>query len=308
MFWTNVKRVVRAGFIDFWRTGFVSFSALLMMIITLFVIGSLIFINATLTSTLNQIQNKVDINVYFVKTASEDDILSMKKSIEVMPEVESVEYISREQALADFRLRHATDQLTLQALDELGENPLGAVLNIKAKDPSQYAGIAGYLQSPNALSSSGSTIIDKVNYTQNKVAIERLSGLIDSGKRFGSILTVVLVVLSILITYNTIRLAIYTSREEISVMKLVGAGNTFVRAPFVVSGMIYGVLSALLTLALFFPLAYWIGPKTEYLGTGINVFTYYLANFFQIFLVLVLSGIGIAAISSYLAVRKYLKV
>ncbi len=163
--WIKIKRVVRAGFFSFWRNGFVSLSSILVMVATLFVIGSVIFSGVILRYTLDQIKNKVDINVYFVSTASEQDILAMKDKLEKLAEVQPpVTYVSRDQALAEFRQRNQNDHLILQSLDELGENPLGAKLNIKAKDPSQYEGIANFLQNQSALSVGSSSIIDKVNY------------------------------------------------------------------------------------------------------------------------------------------------
>ena len=141
-FKTKLKRVVKAGFFNFWRSGYVSLASILVMITALSVIGSVIFVGAVLNITMTELSNKVDINVYFVTTAVEGDILSLKTKIEALPEVKSVEYVSRDQALSNFRLKHENDQITIQALDELGDNPLGAVLNIKAKEPSQYEGIA----------------------------------------------------------------------------------------------------------------------------------------------------------------------
>ena len=132
MLWTNIKRILRTGFVSFWRNGFVSLASVLVMTVTLFVIGSLVFNNALLDSSIGELKDKVDINVYFLTSADEESILSLKKTIEAFPEVARAEYVSREQALENFRKRHEDDTLTLQALDELGENPLGAVLNIKA--------------------------------------------------------------------------------------------------------------------------------------------------------------------------------
>ncbi len=306
MLWVNVKRIIRTGFLNFGRNAFVSLSSVLVMVITLSVIGSLLFVSATLNSLLTDVREKVDINVYFLTSAQESDILALQKTLEALPEIDSVEYTSREQALEAFRLRHENDQSTLQALDELDNNPLGASLNIRAKDPSQYAGIAEFLQGDNVLSEEGQKIIDKVNYFQNKEMIDRLTRLINSAEKLGSIITMVLVIVSILITFNTIRLAIYISREEISVMRLVGASSFYVRGPFVVAGTIYGALAGILTLILFYPMSYWVGSRYATL-LGINLFQYYIQNFGQIFFIIMISGMAIGAISSYLAVRKYLK-
>jgi len=309
MTWIKVKRVVRAGFFSFWRNGFVSLSSILVMMVTLFVIGSTIFSGVILRTTLNQIKEKVDINVYFVTTAIEEDILDMKNILEQLPEVATpVVYVSREDALADFKKRHENDSFTLQALDELGENPLGATLNIKAKEPSQYESIAKFLDSKSAISIGSSSIIDKVNYYQNKEAIDRLSQIINSANRLGFILTIFLITISILITFNTIRLVIYMSRDEISVMRLVGASTNYIRGPFFVAGAIYGFISAIITLIIFYPITIWLGRTTEDFFVGLNIFHYYTQNFGEIFLLIVGSGVFIGAVSSYLAVRKYLKV
>ncbi len=159
-------------------------------------------------------------NVYFAPAAYEADVLDVKEELEALPEVAEVEYVSREQALEDFRGRHENDQLTLQALDELDENPLGAVLNIRAKETSQYESIATFLEESDALSQDGDALIDNVNYFQNKVTIDRLTDIINASERIGFAVTLVLTILSVLITFNTIRLAIYTSRDEIKVMRL----------------------------------------------------------------------------------------
>lgn len=309
MFWIKVKRIVRAGFFSFWRNGFISLSSILVMVVTLFVIGSVIFSSVVLKSTLDQIREKVDINVYFFTSAGEDEILTMKKNLEQLPEVmPPVVYVTREQALEDFKKRHQNDEFTLQALEELGENPLGATLNIKAKDPSQYESIARYIESKRTASVGTDSIIDKVNYFQNKDAIDRLTKIINSANNLGLILTLFLVAISVLITFNTIRLVIYMSRDEISVMRLVGASDRYIRGPFFIAGAIYGFVSAIATLIIFYPITLWLGGKTADFFVGLNIFHYYLSNFGQIFFIIVASGISIGSISSYLAVRKYLKV
>ena len=308
MWWTNTKRIIKYGSVGFIRNSFVSLSTILVMTVTLFVIGSIIFIGAVLNNTLNQVKDKVDINVYFVTTADEGNILSLKKSIEALPEVNEVEYISREQALENFRERHANDQLTLQALEELDENPLGASLSIRAKETSQYEGIASFLENDPAVSAGNDPIVEKINFFQNKVAIDRLTRIINSSEQLGIAIIIFLLIASIMITFNTIRLTIYTARDEISVMKLVGAGNSYVRGPFVFEGILYGVSSGLITLISFYPLTLWLGPMTEGFFNDINIFQYYLDNFGQIFLIIMGTGILLGAISSYLSVRRYLKV
>ena len=308
MLWTNTKRIIKSGFVNFWRNGFVSFASILVMTMTLFVIGLLIFVGATLEASLNQIKDKVDVKVYFVTNAQEEDILEFKKSLETLPEVAFVEYMSKEKALEQFKTRHKDDQLTLQALEELGENPLGANLNIKAKEISQYEGIVEFLKNKSALSATdGIPIIDDVNPFKNKNAIDKLTKIIDSSEILGFIITAIFVIASIIITFSTIKLAIYTARDEISVMKLVGASNSYIRGPFVFEGIMYGIVSAIITLILFYPLTIWLGPITKDFFGGMNLFDYYINTFSKIFLIIFSTGILLGAISSYLAVRKYLK-
>ena len=308
MFWTKVKRIIRTGFFNFWRDSTVSLASVLVMMITLLVIGLISFSGAILNTTLVELKNKIDINVTFITEAEEEDILNLKHTIESLPEVSLVTYVSRDEALALFKERHSADPSILAALDELGENPLGAVLNIKARDPAQYASVAEFLEGGNALSPESITIIDRVNYFQNKVAIDKLTHVIASADKLGFALTIFFAIISILIAFNTIRLTIYLARDEISVMRLVGASMSYIQGPFVVVGVIYGVVAGLLTLILLLPLTYWLGGSTESFFVGFNVFAYYLRHFLEVAFIILSSGILIGAISSALAIRKYLKV
>ncbi|MBX4199003.1 ABC transporter permease [Candidatus Parcubacteria bacterium] len=308
MFWTNFKRIARTGFMNFWRNGTVSLASVFMMTVTLLVIGFILFGSAVLNTSLNTLRDKVDITVTFVPTAAETDILSMKHSLETLSEVSLVTYTSREDALTAFTARHQNDQSILTALAELNGNPLGAELDVKAKDPSQYQSIADFLQSQSTLSTSGVSIVDHVNFYQNKVAIDRLSSIIRAADKLGLAIAIAFIILSILIAFNTIRLTIYIAREEISVMRLVGASTAYIQGPFVTVGIMYGLLATLASLILFLPITYWIGKVTANFFIGLNLFSYYLHNFPQVFLVLLGSGAFIGAVSSLWAIRRYLKV
>ena len=308
MFITKIKRVFRAGLTNFWRNGFVSLSSLVMMFIALFIITSLIFMSAIMKFSLESIKDKVDINVYFTTNANEADIFSLKKNIETIGEVASVTYISKDEALVNFKERHKDDSLTIEAIDELGENPLTASLSIKAKEPSQYEGIAKFLNNEDGLTGGSNPIIEKVNYYQNKVVIDKLSKIIEATNTVGFWVAILFLIISIIITFNTIRLAIFISKDEISVMRLVGASPRYVKGPFVVSGILYGLVSAIMVIIVFFGLTYWLGSLSKNFFVNLDLFDFYLKNFGQIFLIVFGSGIGLGAISSYLAVRKYLKI
>lgn len=297
-----------SGAKNFMRGGAVSAATVLIMTVTLSIIGSLIFVSALLSFTLNTIKDKVDVSVYFVTTAAEQDILAVKDKLEKLPQVQSVTYTSADDALAAFRDRHASDQLTLQALDELGGNPLDASLEVRAKDPSEYESIVNFLEASPALTSSGTSIIDRINYAQNKDVITRLSLAITATREIGIAVVLLFAIASILIAFATIRLAIYTAKDEIAVMRLVGASNAYIRGPFMVTGMITGVVAALLVLIIMWPATWYAGAKTAGWLGGFSLSSYYSSHFLLIFLVLMLSGILLGVLASLLAIRRYLKV
>ena len=257
MLFTTFKRITRTGFVNFWRNSFLSFAAIVVITLSLCAFGGLIFAGAFGRSLLADVKEKVDINVYFALTAPESDILALKKDISVLPEVLGTAYISRDQALDLFKTKWQNNALIMQGLDEIGVNPFPASLNIKAKDPGQYGSIANYLESKNPTDMNGVPIIEKINYQENKLIIDRLSRIIPTAEKGGLIVATILVLVAIIVVFNTIRLIIYTARDEISVMKLVGASNTYTRGPFVVSGIMYGMTSGIITLILMAVFAYW---------------------------------------------------
>ena len=309
MDWMSIKRVCRAGFLSFWRNGFVTLASVLVMTVTLFTLGLVVFTGIILSTTLEDLRDKADVNIYFTTSASEEQILDLQKQVEALPEVASTEYVSRDQELELFRERHANDQLTLQALDELGGNPLGAVLNIRATDISQYESIGKFLQQQQALESGRTSIIDKVNYfdEQHRAAIGRLADITSASEKLGFAIIIILGLIAVAITFNTIRLAIYTSREEIAVMRLVGASRRYIRAPFMVEGLLYGLVAGIFTLLIFYPLTWWLGNATQNFFGGLNVFAYYLSHFPLFFVLIVGTGTVLGVVASWLATRRYLR-
>jgi cell division transport system permease protein len=308
MDWMILKRVMVGGGKNFIRGGAVSAATVLIMTVTLSIIGCLIFLSALLTFTLNMVKEKVDVSVYFVTSASEQSILGVKDQLEKLPQVASVTYTSAEEALVAFKSRHANDQLTIQALNELGGNPLDASLAVRAKDPSQYESIVSFLDASPALSASGTSIVDRINYAQNKEVIDRLSLAISATRQIGLAIIVIFALASILIAFATIRLAIYTSKDEIAVMKLVGASNAYVQAPFIFEGIITGTISALIVIALLWPATWYVGGKTATWFGGFNLGQYYASNLLLVCGILMTSGIVLGGVASLFAIRKYLRV
>ncbi len=303
---TGIKRVIKAGFVGFWRSAYVSLASVFVLTVALFVIGSTMFIDQLLSTSLTSLQSKVDINVYFVPDAPQESIERITVAVKALPEVDFVKYTSREDALKEYRARNQNDEIAMQALDELNANPLGANLAIQAKETSQYEKIAAFLQEQKDQEQPNTPVIDDINYARNKDSINTLTKIIDGVQRASFIVMMVLLVAAVLITFNTIRLAIYTAREEISIMRLVGASNMYIRGPFMLQGIMYGFLAGVISIASFYPIMIWLGPRTESFFE-INLLTYYLQNFGHIFFVLVGIGIVLGFVSSTLAIARYLR-
>jgi cell division transport system permease protein len=300
---TTLFRIIKYGFLGFWRNGWLSTATLSIIVLALLVFESLIIFNVLTKTALNALQEKIDISIYFKINTSEDDILQIKKSLETLAEVKGVEYISRDRALEIFKERHKDDPTISQSLEELKENPLLASLNIKAHNPKEYATIADHLEKADF-----KTWFEKVTYAQNAIVIERLGRIIDTAEKGGLILIVFLALIAVLITFNTIRLAIYSSREEIGIMRLVGASNSFIRGPYVVEGVIYGLLAGILSVIIALPIIYFVSPYVKIFIPEMNLWFYFTSHLIGILGYQLLFGVGLGVISSVIAIRKYLRV
>lgn len=306
--WVSTKRIIRNGVVGFLRNGFISLATMLIMSITLFFIGAIMFTGAALNAVLTQLEEKVDINIYFATDAQEEDILSLKQTLEAQSEVALVEYISREESLILFRTRHKDEPSTLKALEELAENPLGASLAVRAHEIGQYEQIAYFLEGKTTVAEGTRPMIERINFFKNKPVIDRLTHISESARRIGLAVTLFLIFASIAIVFNTIRLAIYTTRYEISVMKLVGASNWYARGPFVVEGALYGFVSGMFVFAIMYPLSAWLGDASLKFFGNFSTMDYYESNAFLLFVTLIGTGVLMGAISSFFAARRYLQV
>jgi cell division transport system permease protein len=300
----DLQRITKEGFMNFWRTKLVSFSTLIVMTMALLVASSLIFLNAIINFSITQLQDRVDINVYFFPDTPEVDVIAFQNRIIEMPLVRDINYVSREEALLDFQQRHSEDELISRSLEELGDNPLGASLNIRTFDSSQYeALVLDIEQDPVVLNTS---FVDKINYNDNKLIIDRLNDFSGTIRLIGYGIIIVFSIVTLLVILSTLRIAIFAARNEIIVKRLVGAEYRYVRGPFVVMGALYGLFGSLFTILALFPLTRWVGSYTETFFGGINIFDYYSTNVFSIFIVLLVLGIFLGTIASRLAVQKYI--
>ncbi|MDO8536707.1 MAG: permease-like cell division protein FtsX [bacterium] len=299
---TVISRILHYGFKNFWRNGWLSTATVAIMVLALLVFNGLILFRFIADEAASSIQDKIDISVYFKTNTDEDQILNIKQSLESLSEVKSVEYISRDNALAIFKANHASDTIISQGINELDVNPLEASLNIKARRPDQYAAIAEYLNTPNLANQ-----VDSVSYSKNQVVIDRLTNIVNNVSRGGLLLTLVLALIAGLVVFNTIRLAIYSNREEIGVMRVVGASNSFVRGPSVVEGIISGVLAATISMLIAAPVAYFVSPHLKVFIPGLDLFGYFYAHIVRLFVYQLIFGVGIGSFSSFVAVKRYLK-
>lgn len=304
---TIFSRIIHYGFTNFWRNGLLSTATVAIMTLCLLVFLGLILANVVTTNLVNFIKDRIDISVYFKTIAPEDQILNIQSSLEKLPEVKSVEYISADQALENFKNAHQNDPTVLQSLNELQANPFQPTLNIKSNDPNKFSSIAGYLDTPDL-----NQYIDNVSYSKNQVVIDRLVGIIADVNRIGLTITIILSLIAGLVVYNTIRLVIYSNRDEISIMRAVGASNALVRGPYIVEGFITGAIASILSLFIFIIL--FVAFPAVYSSSGFSLSIpgfdtgqYLLSNSFKLLGYQLLFGIGLAALSSFFAVRKYLR-
>lgn len=300
---TAIHRLIKYGIQTFWRQRLLSIATMVVILLALLVFEGLIISGVIANTAINSIQDKIDISIYFKTAAPEDEMLRVKSSLEQMIEVKSVEYVSRDEALESFRERHKDDTTISQAVEELEENPLSASLNIKAKDPSKYSIIASYLNN-----NVSGDLVEKITYNQNQVVIDRLASIIKVSRQVGLLAAFFLTVVAILVAFNTILLGIYSNRDEISIMRLVGASNIYVRGPFVVMGVIYGLITAVISVALVTPVVWFAAPYVKLFIPAMDLREYFTSHFFLLVLYQLLFGIGIGVISSFIAIRRYLKV
>lgn len=299
---TSFLRIVKSGCLNFWRNKWLSAASIAMVALAIFGITNLLLVNVLINSLIGNLEDKIDISVYFNLDTSEEDILSTRQELAKLDQVRSVEYISRQEALSNFREKHQDNQVLMQSLEELAENPLEAALNIKAQSASQYEAIAQFFNQ-----SRYQEIVDKINYLENRAVINRLSSITQTIRQSGLFILIILAVLAVAVTFNTIRLTIYSARREIKVMKLVGANNWFVRGPFIVEGAVYGIIAALISLLVLLPLLWYLSPKINAYLPGADLFYFFQVNFLAIFLMQLAIGIGLGAVSSWVAIRRYLE-
>ena len=298
-----LRRVINFGWHNFWREGGLNAATIFVLTITISLISFIFAAQGIVHHLISQIQDKIDISVYINPDSNQEEIVQVEDALKSMPEVKNVYYLSKEEVLQTFKDRHANDPIALESLKIVGTNPFYASLNVRANSPDQYASILDVLNS-----ASFKETIHKVDYIQKKTVIDKLTNFISNVNKGGLILALSLAIMAILVAFNTIRVAIYDSSKEISIMRLVGSPNKFIKGPFVVQAIINGAIASLISFLFLFLIVRFSASKVEAVTNGFNLSAWWISNLGIIIAIQLVFGIVLSVFSSLVAVRKYLKV
>lgn len=303
---TTLLRILRYGLDNFRRNAWLTTAATVVMTITLLIIMTTVFARFVFNDTIDQVRQKIDVSVYLRDEATASQIQTFVEKIKKVSVVSSVSYVSKEQARSSFESQNKTDTEQLQALAELGEdNPFPASLRIKTKDPNK-------LEELNAVINSNKNLLDQSHPTsysgERKDAIDKIATVSQFLETAGLVAAAIFVIISIMIVFNTIRMAIFNRRDEIEMMKLIGAEKFFIRGPFIVEAAMYGVLAGIISVILMYGVVIVRAHELSQYEIAIND----TVQFFQTWPVLIvlgqmLIGILIGIFSAQLAIRRYLK-
>jgi len=296
------RRILISGWQNFQRNLWIVFASIGIMAITLFIFSSLLTFDFLTREVVSIIKDKIDLSIYFVSDVDESEILRVRDILEQLPEVSRVQYISRDQAYQEFKDRHQGNETITRALEELGGNPLQASVNVKADNSEDYTAVFNFLETAPFKDS-----ISKVNFTENKLVIERLNKIAKGVQRGGLAVILVFASLAAAVAYNSVRVAIYSFREEINIMKLVGASKWFIRGPFFIMGILISLIASVGVFFVLWGLIWFIAPRLASFLPEISLAGFFASQWLKIFLVQTLLGVGIMSVSTYIAVNKYLK-
>jgi len=300
---TSLKRIFRSSWQNLFRDGGLTAATIFILVLTISLATALFLLKNIGQFLITSLQEKADISVYFKPGAVEENILDLQKELSKIPEVKEIKYVSKDEALSSFVEKHKDNPVLMESLQVVGGNPFLASLNIKAFQAEQYQAITNFLEA-----TFYKDLIEKVDYYQRKSVIEIIFSLTSNLSKAGIGISIILAIIAILVTFNSIRLAIYNSKEEIKIQRLVGASNWFIRGPFLTQGAISGIFATLICLLIFFLICWQLSPRIEFFFPGLNLFQFFIGNFWTIVLIQLLAGAGLGVISSAIAIRRYLKV
>jgi cell division transport system permease protein len=302
----SLTRIIKFSLQNFARNIWLSIVTITIIILTLFSVTSLIFINAIMDEAVKLVESKVDVSVYFKPVTTAEQIFAVQTNIQALSYVEDVKYVSKSDALDKLRVQYNDSPLILESLKELDNNPLGDTLVISTYETEDYQKVVDILNA----TPQYAVLIDNQNFDDNSYVINKLENIASQITRIGWGITLFFALISILVIVNTIRIAIYTHRDEIGIMKLVGASNWFVRGPFVFEAIIYAFIGSIVT----FTLAYLVANFSDPYVVGLlgpvdfTVIDYLNSNILYIFGLELLGIVVISVLSTWLALSRYLKV
>ena len=300
---TFIKRIIRAGWISLKRNIWLGVAQIIVMMMVVLLVSFFFIFNKASDVLISKIQEKVDISVYFKSDTDSEKIFSLKSDLSKLSEIKTATYISKDDALESFMKKHMGDTVLIDSLNEVGENPFLASLSIQARNASQYAKIQSFLDKPEY-----KDIIDRVDYFQRKPVIDKIFFVTSSINKGTLIFSIILFVLAFLVALNTIRVAIYNSKDEIATMRLVGASNFFIRDPFIIQGIFLGLIAAALSFILVFVVSFFLDGKIRMLDPEIKLIEIFFSSFWMILFLQALTGVGLGIVSSVVGIRKYLNV
>lgn len=303
MFFVSTFRVIKFAFQNFIRNFWLSLVTVAIIVLALFSFTTLFAVNALTNVAISSVEKKVDLSLYFYPELTEERILLIGRDIAKWDGVSSVDYVSPVEALENFKIAHRNDPLILESLDELADNPLGSALIIKSKDISQYKIILEKIKNSELMK-----LLERKDFKDNEMIVRKLKQVSDSVNQIGFIVSAVFVLIAVLVVFNTIRIGIYTRRDEIGIMRLVGASNVFIRMPFVVEGILYALVSSIIFWIIFFLIIRSVSQYSDSIFSGIDfdLLQYFRGVFWELSLkefagILVLNLISITfALSRYL--------
>ena len=299
---TSLRRTIYFGWKNFFNNIGLSTATCFVLIIVILLLTSIFLLKGAAEYVISAIRERADITVFFKEDSSEEEVLKAKEELVKKPEVKRVEYVSKQTALEKFIEEHQDNPELMRAL-ALFENPFLAHLNISVFAAEQYPGLVNFLEN-----SPFSNLIAEIDYAERELIINRIFAVTETAKRAGIVISLILGLVAILVAFNTIKLAIFNSREEIKIQKLVGASNWFIRGPFLIQGLIAGIFAVLFSLSLTYGVLYFLSPKIEFFLLGFNLLNYFLNNFSTVLWIQLATGAGLGIISSYIATRRYLEV
>jgi len=297
-------RVIKFALQDLGRNISLSFMTVFILTLMLLSVNILWSLDVLTRQAVEAVKSQIDVSLYFVPETTDKNISDIKAYISSFPEVTDLKLQSREEVLQSFKDKHDSQPEIIDALKELGDNPFGPTMIIKTKEPQDYKKIITALNAPEY-----EKLIEAKSFDNHEEAITKLQNITNRIEKIGFGLAVLFAAISFLIIFNTIRVAIYTQRVEISIKRLVGASNWFIRGPYIVESVIFTVLSVGATVAVIFGALQWIDPYLAViLPNGFSLTNYYYSLIFPLFGIQAAAVLLLTIISSSLAMRKQLKV